>query len=52
MEAKPFINNLVKKLDQTKMSVEEQLNKEYQSIIESKRNSIEEIRRKALKELS
>ncbi|WP_054836313.1 hypothetical protein [Metallosphaera hakonensis] len=51
MDTKPFISNLNKRLDDKVKDIQDQLNKEYSNILEAKRKALEDIKRKALKEL-
>ncbi|MEM3863211.1 MAG: hypothetical protein QW699_01805 [Metallosphaera sp.] len=51
MDANPFISILKKKLDDKTSEIQDRLSKEYSLILDLKRKSIEEVRRKALKEL-
>ncbi|WP_148692103.1 hypothetical protein [Acidianus manzaensis] len=52
MEAEKYIKMIKTVLDKQKADALEALDKEYQKILENKKNELDNIKRKALKELS
>lgn len=52
MEAEKYISMIRSALDQKKAEALKTLEKEYEKILENKKNELENIKRKALKELS
>ncbi len=52
MEAEKYISLIKAKLDATRTEILQKLNEEYNNVLKNKEKELEEIKRKALKELS